>query len=356
MSYTSRLKPRFLVPARDSRHRIACLALYRALLRLAPQVSLPDDLATGWGAGKNPIIIHIQRAFRRNVADTSPRIVYPALSTGYRMLSVLHDAALSPPSSQHHASIITFLKSRLVERQRSLANRPPPPSSRKSKSSAPRPGTLPLLVKVSPPPSPSNPDPKPEYAIPHRPRPASELGGSGRRQIPQLDMAGDMPILRLTKPQPRVLNRVITQKLQKRYQRSDEVRRLGNEVLLTANLEDEWERDVARLATEEASASDDFHVSNAIDERLYAYTVHKHGIETLCTILTRERTDQIARADAMRRLIMDEKALAAEEKAQRTAERRARWEAKMLELHGEGWRDLFPKLKDREGSAQGQPE
>ncbi|RYC53946.1 hypothetical protein CHU98_g12262, partial [Xylaria longipes] len=217
------------------------LALYRALLRLAPQVSLPDNLATGWGPGKNPIAIHIHRAFRRNVADTSPRIVHPALSAGYRMLSVLHDAATSP-SSAHHASIVTFLESRLAERQRSLANRPPPPTG--PKPGAPRPGTLPLLVRVSRAPSASNPYPKPEYTTPHRPRAQSELGGTGRRKIPRLDLAADYPFLRLTKPQPVLLSRVLRQKLAKRSTQIATLQVLREESLPAAEEEDEWDKAV----------------------------------------------------------------------------------------------------------------
>lgn len=74
--------------------------------------------------------------------------------------------------------------------------------------------------------------------------------------------------------------------------------------------------------------------------------LHMHGIKNLSETLTRERSDQVARADAMRLLIIEEKALAAAEKAQRAVDKRARWEARMRELHGESWRDLFPDLKD----------
>ncbi|KAI0423921.1 hypothetical protein F5Y09DRAFT_325956 [Xylaria sp. FL1042] len=354
----------FLIPARNSRHRIACLALYRALLRLAPQIPLPDDLATGWGPGKNPIAIHIRRAFRRNVADTSPRIVYPALTAGYRMLSVLHDAATSA-SSQHHASIVAFLQSRLKERQRSLANRPPPPPSYNPKSATPHPDTLPLLVKVSPPPTPSNPYPTPVYTTPHRPRPQAELGGTGRRKIPRLDLAGDIPFLRFTKPQPAVLSRVLRQKVTKRADRAQAIVSMQEDAAPDARLEDEWESEMARLmaaekglkednrsrpsgfaATQEWQDKHDVGIGLGRDERSHAYTLQRHGVQETARRMTRERIKEVAIADAMRQLIIKEKALAAQEEAQRDAERRAKWEAKMLELHGERWRDLFPNLKE----------
>ncbi|KAF2972533.1 hypothetical protein GQX73_g898 [Xylaria multiplex] len=305
------------------------------------------------------------RAFRRNVADVSPRIIYPALSAGYRMLSVLHGAATSP-SSEHHSSIISFLESRLQERQRSLANRPPPRPSYDPTSTAPRPGTLPLLVEVSPPPNPSNPESRPVYATPHRPRPQSELGGTGRRKIPRIDLADDIPFLRLTKPQPAILSRVLRQKYIRRSDRARMMGELREESLPDARLEDDWEKAIARLEREEGGSNDEWtqpsdtgptkegnrqnghDMGTDPDEDSHAHIVKRYGITEVSNALTRERIKQVARADAMRELIIQEKALAAQEKAQRAAEKRARWETRMLELHGEDWRDLFPNLKEDE--------
>ncbi|KAI0835062.1 hypothetical protein F5Y06DRAFT_143259 [Hypoxylon sp. FL0890] len=358
--------PSFFIPARNSRHRIACFALYRALLRQAPRISLPDDLATAWGP-VNPIKHLVRRAFRRNRADTSPRIVYPALKAGYQILALLRSAASSPSSTSpnaDHDSITSFLRARLAERNRSLtAKETHPPHSRNppKPSTVPRPGTIPLLVDVTPAPTPQNPNPKPVYDTPSRPRPASELGGTGRRKIPKIDMASDFPILRITKPQPPVMSRVITQKARKRIARMGFVMAAWEEAIPDAELEDEWERSVGRLLEQEGRTKtydwskgnvnaeiceaqairDDFAKRNT-----YRNTIHLHGILHTEALLTKEREHQIARADAMRRLIEEETKLAAQEKAQRADERRKRWEAKMLELHGEGWRKLFPNLKD----------
>ncbi|KAI0483782.1 hypothetical protein F4859DRAFT_411691 [Xylaria cf. heliscus] len=342
--------PRYLVPARDSRHRAACLALYRALLRLAPQISLPANLATGWGANKNPIALQISRAFRRNTQDTSPRIIHPTMSAGYRMLSVLHSAATSPKSTDH-ASIITFLESRLAERQRSLANRPPPPTG--PKPGSPRPGTLPLLVRVSTPRG-----APPEYATPYRPRPHEELGGTGRRKIPRLDMAGDFPFLRLKKPQPTELSRVLGQRIKKRVVRMEAAQEMEEYDIPEAALEDAWDEEMDRLMREEGEG-EDYEEEEEWPRRTrsgrntdpglsYAASLRWYGLKDLRDRMTRERLEQVARADAMRRLIKQEAALAAAEKEQRAVDKRARWEARMLELHGPTWRDQFPNLKDGE--------
>ncbi|XXG96193.1 hypothetical protein Hte_002474 [Hypoxylon texense] len=378
--------PAFFNPARNSRHRTACFALYRALLQQAPRVRLPDDLATAWGP-VNPIKRLIRRTFLRNRNDTSPRLVFPALKAGYRILALLRSAADHSSSSSSasasasspnadYASVVSFLRARLAERDRTLeakklhpphSRHPPPPSS------APRPGAVPLLVNVTPAPTPQDPDPKPVYAIPSRPVPPSALGGTGRRRIPRLDMASDYPFLRFAKPQPRVLSRVLTQKLRTRVARAAAVKYLWDDLLPDGELEDDWERSVAGLLTAAAaqqrggrggrgkSSSDAAqaraHAAEAEAEaeaiwdeikarNTFRQTVFEHGVMHVHHVLTREREDLVARADAMRRLIDEETALAEQEKAQRAAERRKRWEGKMLELHGEEWRELFPNLKN----------
>lgn len=131
---------------------------------------------------------------------------------------------------------------------------------------------------------------------------------------------------------------------------------LGDEGLPAAQAEDDWEKIVAKQVQREKarsgsdSASTWSDASSASHSSSFGYTVHRHGVVHLSEVLSRERVDQVARADAMRNLIAQETALAAEEKAQRAAAKRARWEARMREMHGEGWRDLFPNLKESEGS------
>lgn len=71
-----------LIPAKNSQHRFACLALYRALLRSAREIPLPPELTFN---GKHPIRAALRRQFRKNRADTSPRLVYAGLSAGYKV-------------------------------------------------------------------------------------------------------------------------------------------------------------------------------------------------------------------------------------------------------------------------------
>ncbi|KAI1772206.1 hypothetical protein F4818DRAFT_179391 [Hypoxylon cercidicola] len=348
--------PAFFIPARNSRHRTACFALYRALLQQAPRIRLPDDLAAAWGP-VSPIKHLIRRAFRRNRNDTSPRLIFPALKAGYQMLDLLRSAAVhsssspwAPKPSADHTSVVSFLRARLDERNRSLeAKKLHPPHSRNppKPTSAPRPGAVPLLVNVTPAPTPQNPDPKPVYATPSRPRPQSELGGTGRRKVPHLDMASDFPFLRTAKPQSPMLSRVLTQKIRKRVERTHSVKYLFEDLTPDAELEDDWEQAMAPLLQAQGRGYSMRVFRNEVRAgNTFRQTVWEHGIMYVQTALTRERDDQVARADAMRRLIEQEAALAEKERALRRVERRKGWEAKMLELHGEKWRELFPNLKD----------
>ncbi|KAK8097565.1 uncharacterized protein PG998_013051 [Apiospora kogelbergensis] len=331
------------VPARNSRHRTACLALYKALLTVAPKVRLPPDLVTAFGPRRHPIVHHVRAAFRRNRADTSPRLVYPALQAGYRLLALLSrttttpatDESPSPPPSPEHAAVEAFLRARLAERDKSKASQAlHPPNSRNPPRPArePRPGTRPLLVKTSPDPTPENPFPKPKYAVAHRPLPLAELGGTGRRQVPRLEMAMDFPFLRFTKPQPGVLSRVLHTKLKKRVERQATWTRMKDEDVLDAQEEDSWEQEVAKLQRAEKQPRRDGTAGD--NDGMYAATIRDHGMGYIRDMLTKEREDSVARADAMRDLIKAETALQLKEKEERRLERLRKWTAKMEDRQG----------------------
>ncbi|KAI1653274.1 hypothetical protein F4813DRAFT_274912 [Daldinia decipiens] len=369
--------PQHFIPARNSRHRIACFALYRALLRQAPLIPLPDDLATSRGP-VSPIKHLIRRAFRRNTSVTSPRLVYPALKAGYQILGLLQSATSSSLESPNadHTSILSFLRDRHDERSRSLAAKaihPPYSRTPPKPSSGPWPSAEPLLVNVTPAPTPQNPNPKPVFAIPSRPRPASELGGSGRRRIPHIDLASDIPFLRTKKPQPMYLSHILRHRIRKRVQRLENVQSLYENDIPAAELEDNWEWMMGAMLLEQRSARErgerDEGNRRDNDTRLnirsieadaargefrnetFRQTVYIQGIIYAQNVLNREREEQVARADAMRRLIVEEEKLAKQEKAERDANRRKQWESKMQELHGAMWKELFPNLDGEDSSS-----
>ncbi len=72
------------IPARDSRHRGAVVALYRALAKTANKVTLPDQIGVV-SSGSKPIQSILRRRFEKNSKDISPRLVFAALTAGYKV-------------------------------------------------------------------------------------------------------------------------------------------------------------------------------------------------------------------------------------------------------------------------------
>lgn len=74
----------FFVPARNSRHRVAALALYRALFRSARQIGLPEDVSSK--GPRHPVAHLVKKRFQSNKNYTSLRLVYSSMSAGYKVL------------------------------------------------------------------------------------------------------------------------------------------------------------------------------------------------------------------------------------------------------------------------------
>ncbi|KAK4666208.1 hypothetical protein QC763_405940 [Podospora pseudopauciseta] len=283
--------PLFFQPARSSRHRIACLALYKALLRTASLVPLPsitDDPSLYIPPAKPtkptppPIKTIIRNAFRRNKHDVSPRLITSALKNGYNALTLLSSAA--DPLSSPYTQIVDFLRENkkrvesLRDRRERLLDLEP--------SNTPIPGTVPVVVKVSkegePPryiPNPARPLPRPIEQIPN-----------GIRKPPRLDAAGTVPFLRMQKPQSRVIERIVRIKNRNRAVNTialSELYREDDERRLRAELEDEWDGKMHQLLPLGKAGGSGGYVRE-LDE-----VVGWLGRE-----LNREREDMIARAEA----------------------------------------------------------
>ncbi|KAK4196876.1 hypothetical protein QBC40DRAFT_233495 [Triangularia verruculosa] len=284
--------PLFFQPARSSRHRIACLALYKALLRtasLAPLPSHTDDPSLYIPPAKAtkpiqpPLRAIIHNAFKRNSHDVSPRLITSALKNGYKCLTLLSAAA--DPTSSEYSQIVEFLrdnKKRVVslrERKERLLDLKP--------TNTPIPGTIPVLVKVSkenePPkyiPNPARPLPRPIEQIPN-----------GIRKPPRLDSALNIPFLRMQKPQSRVIERIVRIKGRTRAANTialTELQREDDERRLMAELEDEWDGYLHNLLPRGKAGGTGGYV-NELDQT----------VRYLCDELNMERDDMIARAEAM---------------------------------------------------------
>lgn len=71
------------IPSQSSRHRIAALALYRALLKTAQKVPLPESLARSGPV--HPVVHLVKKRFAKNGSYTSLRLVYASMAAGYKV-------------------------------------------------------------------------------------------------------------------------------------------------------------------------------------------------------------------------------------------------------------------------------
>ncbi|KAK3901897.1 ubiquitin-conjugating enzyme [Staphylotrichum tortipilum] len=299
-------------------------ALYRALFRLAPRVPLPDDLTTASPLGPgHPIRILIRNAFRRNRRDTSARLVVSALKNGYRYLSLLSRAA--DPSTPEHPAVVTFLRenqARVVDIKAAAAA-----SAATRISTAPIPDRVPLLTKISPPDA-----AVPVYAPTNPPRPLSAFPSSIRTP-PTMGATLGVPFLRLRKPQPRFLSRILRQKSERRAARLANLGEMLGEGMEEAEGEDRWEEAVRRLMVREGDAKG----ARAMgDEGGYQKTM-RGAIKYLSELTEAEREDMLARGKAMWQIVLAERELAVEEEKERMErEGRGGEEAGEKGLSGEG--------------------
>lgn len=233
------------------------------------------------------------------------------------------------PGHAEYTSLIGFLQARLAERNATLAAKAlhPPHSRTPSKAQPVRHERAPpsLLVNVTPAPTAAQPRPKPVYAIPSRPRPLEALGGSGHRRVPHMDMAADLPFLRLKKPQPAQLSRILTQKMQRRSERLAQLTYFTEEVLDDAREEDDWEDALRRQQRAEGIRAPHG------GEGTYRATVVEHAVDFMYRQVTEEREDAVARADAMRDLVRRERELYIQEKAERERAAKERWVLRVKE-------------------------
>ncbi|OIW25423.1 hypothetical protein CONLIGDRAFT_636468 [Coniochaeta ligniaria NRRL 30616] len=219
------------------------------------------------------------------------------------MLSAAQDR-----SSVEYEGIYDFLRQRQLRKTMALSLRSlrdPPPAK---PSSAPNPNTIPLLTRVS------APGEVPRYKPTIRPRPLSELGGSGRRRVPVLEKANFLPFLRLTKPQPAIVSRVIRQKAIRMTKVVETLQAMVEETQEAAEWEDQWEKILETQQPIDTSRP---------PRRPGPFLAGvKQDIYNLRGRLLGLRLDDHARGEALQKLVMEEKALAEKEKVERQERRR----------------------------------
>ncbi|ORX95405.1 hypothetical protein BCR34DRAFT_629022 [Clohesyomyces aquaticus] len=205
--------PRFIPPKRSTPHRVAAIALYRALLSRCATAPLPHDYLDALSNA-------VRNKFRRERKMQSPYQLGLAFRAGYEVLDHLDAASNGDQTST--AFLISF-----IPKLPPGMTRPPPVRPR-----TPPPDPSKKLLKCLP----------PERAILNV-RPYAKV--SGARKVPILASANGVPFLRLGKPQPPNLSRILRQKLEQRQVTFDQKIELANYWQPIATQEETWDDIIA---------------------------------------------------------------------------------------------------------------
>ncbi|CZT24557.1 uncharacterized protein RCC_10282 [Ramularia collo-cygni] len=219
--------PKFLVPHKSGAHRIAAIALFRALLIQSRRVPLPES-PTANAELQNVV----RNRFKQARHVTSYRQLKATFEAGYEAVDHL-DAAVA--GSTHAQQIVADL---LAKAPKSVKQ---PPRRHKAIDKK-------LLRRRE------LAERPPRINMFDRPLPLEQL--SGERKVPVLFTANHIPILRFTKPQPSSLSGYITNRIVQRQKRHDR-RQMLEEALVLAGEEDKWDSIVRQFAGIDARKSRD---------------------------------------------------------------------------------------------------
>ncbi|OHE91340.1 hypothetical protein CORC01_13369 [Colletotrichum orchidophilum] len=220
--------PSQFIPGQNSRHRIAAIALFRALVREARAISLPNDVLRK--GIENPLPRLVKKGFKRNQTEASYRLVFAALTKGYKFLNLFKSA--QTPDSKEHSEILTYLREKSLHDAKSEAGKPPPPTPRIQR---PKPKWPPLFERVS------HPGQPPVYISKRHPIPREDL--SGTRHIPNIAVtAHGVVFLRQGKPQHRAVCDYVQKKNKYKIKQMNHLLGSMREEQQFAKEEDNWDR------------------------------------------------------------------------------------------------------------------
>lgn len=302
------------VPAKDCRHRVAAIALYRALIQTAREIPLPykDASREGW---VHPAVQIVRRRFQGNKDYTSLRLVYSSMTAGYKFLDMLHKAKV--PASPEHRKIIGLLRKTDEAGEAREARR-------LSKTTP-----VALEAKVAPTGTPYDYRQKSDanftirnVAGPFEParyvgeaRPLSSL--KKRREVPILAAETyGFPFLRYRKPQPIGLDKMIESHKMRWQTTLYKLLPLEEAVAPTVQWEDVWEENLEKARCEEQGIDPpDWDEMDPNPQSSYTWAVH---VGRLWYELTLERLwqDFVARGKALDKIVQEEKRLQAIEDKQ----------------------------------------
>ncbi|KAL5595708.1 hypothetical protein FOVSG1_009397 [Fusarium oxysporum f. sp. vasinfectum] len=261
------------VAARSSQHRVAALALYRALLKTASNVPLPHHLHPG--GRKHPLTKIVRERFAKNKPLTSFRLLYDSMAAGYKFLTLLTKGR--DTKSPEHSEILRHLRKRNftanLSRLESPSYKKPPRSKQRINP--------PLFTKVS-----ASDEPV-KYEPTIRPLPKTAF-----------------------KPQPRVFSRAVSRKTTMFRRSVNTLLSVSKKDIPRARLGDRWDAMMDTLLLEEG-LTDEVVQDGPLASYHFTATLTKAWWDQKLTKITDDRT---ARAKAVSSLIEQELALVKEEK------------------------------------------
>ncbi|KAL1622850.1 hypothetical protein SLS54_004870 [Diplodia seriata] len=304
--------PAFVVPARSGAHRIAAIALYRALLTQCSPAATPSlPLADDQRAALRNVI---RNKFRRNRHVHSARLLKLSFTAGYELLDTLDKASSTTTAANadnadananETASATTALLANLLATAPEHLTRSPDTPRRSG------PTRLSPSPEACPPPA--------DRVLATRPRPASALGGTGVRRVPQLVSANLFPMLRLGRPQPRSLSRVLTDKIKQRQRRLDLRKEAQEYRAVLARGEDVWDRLVG-VAREESGKSGEDEGLKEGEEALWEDEPARM-VRIISAQLGAQKREMEALVERMQGIVDKEAALAVVEREERRKRR-----------------------------------
>ncbi|KAL9636932.1 MAG: hypothetical protein Q9164_002524 [Protoblastenia rupestris] len=282
--------PRPLIPHHSGVHRAACFALYRALLRQKKHLDPCKVVRLGYDAC-------IGKVFRRNSKVLGQEKATIALNLGYKTLKALRDEGLQQHTLALLAGIpLPYSKARNKPRP-ALNSEYDPAVQYRHSTHAERLGAGPLLER------------------PH-------VNISGRRHIPKIVNACRFPFLRIKKPQPAQLSRMIGDSItarESRISRSDELQKQ----IWTAEDEDQWDAILSKeLGVSESSGNGSW------------ITAPRAALDIIRQSHERAIKKRIDMAVRMTDIVEKEAALATEEKRRRLDMAHKKRKARRLERQG----------------------
>ncbi|KPM34498.1 hypothetical protein AK830_g12076 [Neonectria ditissima] len=280
------------IASRSSRHRVAAIALYRALIKSSRDIVLPKDLQPSGPV--HPIVHLIRKRVGKNKTYTSLRLVYAAMAAGYKFLTMFTKAQDS--STAEYAMIVNHLRKRANEAALSRSKLPPQKPRRSWKR------TPPLLTRIS------HPDAPPKYISTVRPRPKSEFNGD--RKVPVFGATAEgLPYLRVQKPQPRLMSMTIHKKQKVFVGKGRKLEEIDEVHMPAAEQEDNWERLVRKelkAAGMQEEAAYDGPLGDYQRSQVLSRMWHTNR-------MTKTWKDWVARGSALHQIAEEERILAEKE-------------------------------------------